>query len=374
MKYSAIIFLLMTYCFTSCNSKKKAHTTLHTIAPNSYTFNNSKPFYSHLKGKLGSKSISMDMVYNAFLNSFEASFQFDDEADPHLLKGTIESNHIVLKHFPKGSKKFDELFIGSFQKNKSFSGQWLNADSSMIEEFNLVEMNNTSLISIEMQTYDTAKTYTDILKNDYTIDFHYTIPVCSDEKINHLIQQKMIQNDAFLQEASTTKDLIIQKTNLRYATFLAELKELSLSNHDSCYDASLSVTRGMYTHIIRNDKDFFILKLTEFTSHPTKYISIINYDKKLKKEITSIDLIKQYGKDNLLASLNKQIKLSYKIKEEDDFTSKTDEMFMVDKVEEIPENFYLSNTGITFLFNDNELKAYAAEAEYIFVPFENLKN
>ncbi len=374
MKYYTIVFLILTYCFTSCNNKKNASASLHTIAPNTYPFSSSKPFYSYLTGKLGAKSISMNMVYIASLNSFEASYQFDDEADPHLLKGTIESNHLVLKHFPKGSKKFDELFIGSFLEDKSFSGQWFNADSSMIEDFSLIELNKASTSGIEMQCYDTSKTFTDILKNDYTIDFHYTIPVSSEKNINHLIQQKIIQNDAFLQEATTTKDLIIQKATLRYATFLAELKELSLSNNDSCYDASLSVTRGMYPHIIRNDKDYFILKLTEFTSHPTKYISIINYDKNLKKEITSMDLIKKYGKDNLLATLNNQIKLIYNINEEDDFTSKTDEMFMVDKVEELPENFYLSNKGIIFLFNDNELKAYAAETEYIFVPFENLKN
>lgn len=374
MKYYVIIFLILSYCLTSCNSKKNASTSIQKIAQNTYTFNSTEPFYTHLAGKLGSKSISMEIVYNASLNSFEASYQFDEEADPHLLKGSIESNHLLFKHFPKGSKKFDELFIGSFQKNISFSGQWLNADSSMIEEFNLVEMNNTSITSIDLQSYDTSKTYTDILKNNYTLEFHYTIPVSNEENINQLIQQKMIQNDVFLQKASSTKELIIQKTNLRYATFLAELKEISLSNSDSCYDASLSVARGMYPQIIRNDKDYFILKLTEYTSHPTKYISIINYDKNLKKEITSMDLIKKCGKDNLLTTLNKQIKLIYHIKEEDDFTSKSDEMFMLDKVEELPENFYLSNKGIVFLFNDNELKAYAAEAEYIFVPFENVKN
>lgn len=111
---------------------------------------------------------------------------------------------------------------------------------------------------------------------------------------------------------------------------------------------------------------------TDYTggAHPNTFTQFLNFDPKTLKEITL---------DNIILSDKKQelLKIAEQIFRKDEKLSPSanyDNYFFENNKFSLPSNFYISDEGLQFLYNNYEIKAYVYGQTTLIIPFKELKN
>jgi len=127
--------------------------------------------------------------------------------------------------------------------------------------------------------------------------------------------------------------------------------------------------------VIRQDSSLLTLKIKGYTyqggAHGSTQTLFINWNTKANKPIGLKDLLidgYQHQLDSVGESIfRKQEKLS------DTTSLKTNYFFYKDKFS-LNDNFLITPTGLSFLYNEYEIKPYAAGQTELFIPYQQIKS
>jgi hypothetical protein len=217
-------------------------------------------------------------------------------------------------------------------------------------------------------SYDSVKVYskntvkTNVKETD-TAKAVVQYPVFKNEELNKYIQRQVL--NYFSEE---------DKSIFSYQ----EIANSFINGYDSFHTENKDTREAWFLKIgisvLHQTKNYIGLKYIHSDyaggAHPNTNFSYINYNPNTNSAITLDSLIDKSNKGKLVrlaeAIFRKDEKLSS--------TAKLDgKYFFSNGAFYLPENFYVSNKGLVFLYNPYEIKAYVYGTTEIIIPFAALK-
>lgn len=215
--------------------------------------------------------------------------------------------------------------------------------------------------------YDSVKVYSkNIIKseNNHTDTTKATItyPLFNHETLNKFIERQVTDYIA-KDEQSASYSYLANSFVKGYDEFYAE-------NKDTFQSWFLMIDIS----VLNQHKDYIALKYLHADysggAHPNTNIFYINYNPTTNQPITIDSLIKSDQKLELTKIGERIFRNDEKISST---ASLTENYFFENGKFNLPENFYISNKGLVFLYNPYEIKPYVAGTTELVIPFANLK-
>lgn len=141
------------------------------------------------------------------------------------------------------------------------------------------------------------------------------------------------------------------------------------------YSPGMFYTLNLKAEVIRQDSNITTLQLNgygyEGGAHGSSITTFINWDTKAQKNIYLNEIFTSNYKEKLTAIADtifrKQEKLS-------DTASLVNDYFFKDSKFALNENFAITPLGIKFLYNEYEIKPYAAGQTELFIPYAKIRS
>ncbi len=217
-------------------------------------------------------------------------------------------------------------------------------------------------------TYDSVKVYSKNFikdKNGFSDSTKATItyPVFKNDTLNNYIERKVT---AYIseEEKQISYQYLANSFVKGYDDFFSENKE-TFQNWFLMIGIS----------VLNQKKDYIALQYlhSDYSggAHPNTNFFFINYNLKSNQPITLDSLINQSQKLQLTTIgeriFRKNEKISAKANLQDGYFFENGKFYL-------PENFYISDRGLVFLYNPYEIKPYVAGITKLLIPFADLKN
>jgi hypothetical protein len=139
--------------------------------------------------------------------------------------------------------------------------------------------------------------------------------------------------------------------------------------------SSMCYSLDAHIKVIRQDSSLTTLETGGYVfkggAHPLSYTGFINWDTKTNKSITLTDLIDR----NNLEKFNRIAEGIFRKNEKlTDTASLANDYFFKDNKFALSDNFAITPTGLKFLYNQYEIKPYAAGITTLVIPYSQIKN
>lgn len=216
--------------------------------------------------------------------------------------------------------------------------------------------------------YDSVKVYSkNKLKTENnlgdTTKAVITYPVFSNTNLNSYLERKVTD---FYGENE-------QVFNYEYLanSFVRGYDEFFIENKDTFQDWFLMID----IKVLNQKRDYIALQYlhSDYSggAHPNTNITFINYNPKLNQPI-KLDSLVESNKMITLTTIGENI---FRKNENLSATANLEgEYFFENGKFYLPENFYISDKGLVFLYNPYEIKPYVAGTTELVIPFSSLKN
>ncbi|MCR8560586.1 DUF3298 and DUF4163 domain-containing protein [Mucilaginibacter sp. BJC16-A38] len=183
------------------------------------------------------------------------------------------------------------------------------------------------------------------------------------KKLNDTIVQKLVN----LFQLSEKPDTSLKELSKNFmANYLSAIKENS---------AEMFYSLDCYTKIIRQDSSLTTLEIGGYSymggAHPSSFTGFINWNTKADKIITLDDLIAPVNKAKLASIAEHIFRASEKLA---DTASLANNYFFKDNKFALNDNFSITPTGLRFLYNQYEIKPYAAGTTELIIPYAKIKS
>lgn len=200
--------------------------------------------------------------------------------------------------------------------------------------------NGCTIVKISYPVFDSAKT----LNNLITINLANLFPV--DKKADSSIEQM-------------TKNFLRSYTDFR--------------NSDP--KSAMFYTLNSYAKVIYQDSSLTTLEIGGYIfqggAHGSSLTTFVNWDIKAKKKLTLDDIFAAGYDDELNAVAEKIFRKNEKLS---DTASLARDYFFKDGKFALNNNFSVTPIGIRFLYNQYEIKPYAAGITGLFIPYSSIKH
>ncbi|MBC7401442.1 MAG: DUF3298 domain-containing protein [Mucilaginibacter sp.] len=139
--------------------------------------------------------------------------------------------------------------------------------------------------------------------------------------------------------------------------------------------SKLFFTLDSHARILRQDSNLTTLEISGYTfrggAHGSSITTFINWNTKAQKSINLGDIFTDNYKARLTAIADTIFRKSEKIS---DTASLSDDYFFKDSKFALNDNFSITPLGIKFLYNQYEIKPYAAGQTELFIPYAKIKS
>jgi Protein of unknown function (DUF3298)/Deacetylase PdaC len=368
MKRVSLLVLLMIVALLSCHTRdEKGSSTAANTADVIVPLVSTPLFYTQLKGKLGDKDITMQLLKTA-PNLFRGYYSDDSTGKPIALWGTLDSNLVNIYEETNNSAE-DRLFSGYLSDDGKFKGVWHGNGTSYHFEF------HTDLKkAVPLQVF-------------YQIDSAKLIPSFPKSPIG-TVSGSVIWPDSLVD--STTANFIIQqitggphfKNPQQYLkrgidSFILSYR-VSARDADSSEfsDASAAMSWNWTTDndmkVVYNTWPLLVIEkyAYDFTggAHGNWGATYKTLDLSKRKVLTPDDIFKPGYKEPLSVLLDKAFKERFHMSEEEAL----DQNLLV---KSIPpnNNMIVTGKGIAFSYVPYEIGPYALGQVTLFVPMGALK-
>lgn len=228
----------------------------------------------------------------------------------------------------------------------------------------VVTGNNTDTLAY---TYDSVRVYSKnpVSKNKEVTDTAKAVvifPVFKDEAANKFIKDRVIGLTGKQDTYKTYKALV--------TGFIKEYDDYQSINANS----TETWFENLNIKIVANYPNY-ISALHTYTdykggAHPNTLFTYFNYNPKTFQTITLDSLIKQNGMPKLRSVAENIFRKNEQLAP----NASLSDYFFIDEVFTLAETFTVTTEGIKFLYNPNEIKAYAAGTTELTVPFSKIKD
>jgi hypothetical protein len=191
-----------------------------------------------------------------------------------------------------------------------------------------------------------------------------TYPVfASQSKLNDTVVAKLL--NLFSPNNHPDKDLETQAKN-----FIAGYEQFKTQEKGR----NIVFTLNSNAKILRQDSSFITIEISGYNfaggAHGSSLTFFINWNTKAKKSITLDDLFNANYKQPLTAIAEKIFRKDENLK---DSSSLARDYFFKGNQFALNNNFVITPIGIRFLYNQYEIKPYAAGITDLFIPYSQIK-
>lgn len=345
----------------SCGGGQKKRTTQAVKLPD---YSAIPYYYVHLKGKLGDKQITMDLVKSGPW-VFKGFYTFDGESEPLTLWGSLDGDRIVLNE--NTDSKEERFFTGKIDSTGIFKGIWRGKGTSF--PFSLTANFDDAVPFDVFYASDSVKLLpgnpgspvadatnsllwpsssgTDIETTDFIKQ-----TISGGKTVNNIQQFLKRDNDSFL---------------LTYKTAAADIdtsEGIPLTANWSA-DGDMKV---VWNHYPLLSLEYFGFEYTG-GAHGNYGANYQVLDLEKKKVVTLDDIFKPEYKTALVPELEKSFRKVFKVDEDAEIST-----MLLQKEIRPNDNFYMTDKGIAFSYTPYEIAPYALGQVTLFIPFKDIKS
>ncbi len=217
-------------------------------------------------------------------------------------------------------------------------------------------------------TYDSVVVYSkNVIKSTAktadTTKASISFPIFKDETLNNYLKTQ-VTSYISPEEKSTSYQYIADSFVKGYDDFYKENKS-SNQYWFLIIDLNVINQKANYIALQYLHSDF------SGGAHPNTNFSLINYNPKTNVAITLDSLIDPSNKAKLISKAEAIFRKNEKLTPNETLTGK---YFFNDDKFSLPENFYVNDKGLVFLYNPYEIKAYVEGTTELTIPFAALKD
>lgn len=300
-----------------------------------------------LKGFVGKAAVTMNIT--EFKGKIVGSYYYNKYGQPISISGERKNNNIEVGE--EGGKFNGEVLNGSY------SGNWVGENKKIVK------------FKLDMKKDDKFKVIGLRKEDKYSkMDFFVIIADGNDiskQKINKFLTEPIFNKD----------DKNIIKTDTK--TVEAEIKKLYESLNADAKDILTESDREVQLEHIVSEKINFeneryislclIIYAYEGGAHGMYGESYITIDKKTGKRVMLEDIFIKNNKQFLTDKITKSLLAGSESKD------LSEEGYFVEKAEP-NDNYYITEKGIGFYYNQYEIASYANGTKDVFIPFSDIEN
>ena len=201
---------------------------------------------------------------------------------------------------------------------------------------------------------------------------------CTMAKINYpLFKNAKLLNDSVTEKLTNLFEVNKTDTSLQLMStnFLKSYNDFKKNDSKNDTRKFIFFNLDSYAQVLRQDSDLVALEVAgyEFTggAHGITSIHFINWDVKANKNLQLSDILSNGSGEKLTktgeAIFRKQEKLS-------DTASLARDYFFKDHKFSLNQNFSITPLGLRFLYNQYEIKPYAAGQTILLIPYSQIKS
>ena len=371
--FSLTLFTSFMACKNTTTSEKKDPSVSTPVSGGkSY-------FYKHLKGTIGTFSVTMDLVKirNIYDDSpqLEGYYSYEKYQQPLSLYGFLDAAGNV-KLEESGREGSTAVFQGKFDANGSFSGTWTDTLKKVSYPFSLKETTEDGALSFDIFPFeDSTKLFPNVNNSPqatYSMDVLLPAKNTEESVFEFLRTQiiKQLRHDSLTGNYAHLQISDVQKTarDSFFKNYKAELKE---EKPDTAENYSLNHAENRSMEVISNADGLLSLGFRAYNysggAHGNYGSQLMTYDVKNKKVVTLNDLFKPNYKAVLSAALSRSARQYLGIKPNESL-----EGHLFEKPEP-NDNFMVNKKGILFNYVPYEIASFAQGEIQLFVPFDELK-
>jgi hypothetical protein len=376
---TTLFYSVLLFAFFSCQNKQsdpKTPTPNPEAAP---APDNNTGKYIMLKGKLDTMSVTMHLIKQpatAVEENYDYSGQYyyAKHEQPIALYGNLDSlGNLVLEEASAGETV--NAFTGKLDASGSFTGVWASSKGK-----------SSLPVSLQASTpavqFDVVQ-FTDVLKHwpnaskSPTADYSHQMLVAKSPADAADFLNSAILKDYFgdsivnLYKGLTQKQIFDKQRDEFFAGFKDALKEDAPDSSDQDgYILNYSEDANMVVYY--NEAPYVSLGYQTYAytggAHGSCGTMLGSYDLNRKKKLALNDVLKPGFEKSVNAAIATAIRKHFNISAKAPLSE-----VLFDDTVKYNENFCITRKGITFLYNQYEIAAYAMGQIPAFIPFESIK-
>lgn len=364
--------LLLLLCVTaSCNNAHNEQNT--STAPSTTEVSTSNEAYKRFSGTIAGQPVVLNLQVSKHAYSvMSGSYYYMKQGKPirlYILPDSTVTNGYLADEDPEKKNSDAQPHLKFMYDGNTITGKWTSADGKKTYDINLKE------------DYPQGSYHLDIWSKEDSIPYQKGKAAPAATVSYQLLVPKGIQNDeadffnkCILQElgcggqAASLQQCVqaqIDSYAVGYRRDLADMDDTLLS------EAFNNYYQGISLDVLYNNNGWLIVEsnVSDYSggAHGNYGVSYLNMDMQNKKlwgleDIMTVDSVK------LQTILEKQARKAFDIPA----GGKLSDGLLTDRV--MPNgNFYITNTGITFVYNPYEIAAYAYGIASFFIPYTQIK-
>ncbi|MGN6476967.1 MAG: DUF3298 domain-containing protein [Flavipsychrobacter sp.] len=364
--------LLLLLCVTaSCNNAHNEQNT--STAPSTTEVSTSNEAYKRFSGTIAGQPVVLNLQVSKHAYSvMSGSYYYMKQGKPirlYILPDSTVKNGYLVDEDPEVKNSDTQPHWKFMYDGNTITGKWTSADGKKTYDINLKE------------DYPQGSYHLGIWSREDSIPYQKGKATPSANVSYQLLVTQGMQNDeadffnkCILQElgcgsqAASLQQCVqtqIDSYAVGYRRDLADMDDTLLS------EAFNNYYQGVSMSVLYNDKGWLIVEsnVSDYSggAHGNYGVSYLNMDMQNKKlwkleDIMTVDSVK------LQTILEKQARKAFDIPA----GGKLSDGLLTDRV--MPNgNFYITNTGITFVYNPYEIAAYAYGIASFFIPYTQIK-
>lgn len=368
MNRVSLLVLVIVVALLSCNSRNNHSNapvnTAHIIVP----LASSPLFYTQLKGKLGSKEITMQLMKTA-PNLFRGYYCDDSTGRPIALWGTLDSTLVNIYEETNNNSE-DRLFSGYLSDDGKFKGVWHGDGTSYHFEL-LTDLKNAVPLKVFYQI-DSARLLPDMAKSPIgTVSNSIIWPdSLADSTVARFIIEQVTGSSRYPDPQKFLRKAI-DSFILSYRLSARDADSSEFSDNSSAMSWNWTTDNDM--KVVYNTWPLLVIEkyAYDFTggAHGNWGANYKTLDLAKRKVLTPEDIFKPGYKEVLSGLLDKAFKARFHMSEEEAL----DQNLLV---KTIPpnNNMIVTGKGVSFSYVPYEIGPYALGQVTLFVPFTEMKS
>ncbi len=387
----SILFLFSCFFLFSCQQtgSNVANNTGVAI-PKFTTIVGEKSFYKQFKGTLGTQSITLNLIkkpsnYATSGTGLSGYFYYNNEEKPIPVSGSIDDKGIISldtwlgdgnNSFFNGKQSVDGIFLGTWADTVSMPHKSL--------AFSLCESYDNRAVPFDYFYYTDSLNLFKNVKDSPKASFVAGILIPSpaaDKTIADFL------NKIFLTTADPNYSLedttpMNKRPQINYpdaATMFKTQRDVYFKdyletnkNTKPGEDFQSNFSNESSVSVLYNSGDLLSIGETIYTymggAHGMINTTLSSYQLQNKKKLGLDDLFKPGYQPVVSKLLEAGVRKQFNIKPTDPLSG----TLFVDKLE-VTDNFAVTNKGILFLYNSDEIASHAQGEISVFIPFSDLK-
>jgi len=370
---TAFILLLLLVTTVSCNSENKKQPTSAVTATATQDTSQQAEAYKRFSGTIAGQPVVLNLqVSNHAYATISGSYYYVKQGKPiglYILPDSTVKNGYLVDEDPEDKTSDTQPHWKFMYDGNTITGKWTSADGKKTYDINLKEDYPQGSYHLGIWAKEDSIPYQrGKARAVATVSYQILVLQHSTKGETDFFNKCILQELGCGGQAASLQQCVqsqIDSYAVGYKRQLADVDDTLLS------EAFNNYYQGVSMAVLYNDNGWLIVEsnLSDYSggAHGNYGVSYLNMDMQNQK-LWKLEDIMTVDSAKLQTILEKQARKAFDIPA----GGKLSEGLLTDRV--MPNgNFYVTNTGITFVYNPYEIAAYAYGIASFFIPYTQIK-